>query len=110
LSGATAATSSAQSRKRADKYLFDGKLWVDEQDFAVVKIEGGPAANLSFWIRRAEFVREYQRVGGFWLPMRDKTLVEVRLYGKKVLTIEHRDYTVCGADRTAAGALPLLVP
>lgn len=96
--------------KRADKYLFDGKLWVDGQDFAIVKIEGRPAATLSFWIRRAEFVREYQKVDGFWLPMRDKTLVEVRLYGKKVLTIEHRDYTVRGDYRTDAGERALPVP
>jgi len=82
--------------RRVDKYLFEGKLWVDEGDFAVVRMEGRPAANLSFWIKRAEFVREYQRVDGFWLPMKDETEVEVRIYGKKILTIDHRDYTVRG--------------
>lgn len=52
--------------KRVDKYLFVGKVWVDEDDFAVVRIEGRPAASLSFWIKRAEFVRQYQKIGGFW--------------------------------------------
>jgi hypothetical protein len=51
--------------KRVDKYLFEGKVWVDQQDFAVVRIEGRPAAKLSFWIKRAEFVRQYQKVDGF---------------------------------------------
>jgi hypothetical protein len=82
--------------KRVDKYLFTGKVWIDKQDFAVVRIEGRPAANLSFWIKHAEFVRDYERIHGFWLPMKDETLVEVRFYGKKVLTIEHRDYVVFG--------------
>jgi len=80
--------------KRVDKYLFEGKVWVDEDDFAVVRIEGRPAASLSFWIKRAEFVRQYQKVDGFWLPQKDETTVEVRLYGKRILTIEHYDYSV----------------
>jgi len=89
---------------RADKYLFEGRVWIDRDDYAVVRIEGRPAANLSFWIKRAEFVREYEKVDGFWLPLRDETQVEVRLYGKNILTIEHRDYSVTGAVRSSAGA------
>lgn len=82
--------------KRVDKYLFEGKIWIDTHDYAVVRIEGHPAANLSFWITRADFVREYQKVDGFWLPKRDETLVHVRFYGKKVLTIDYQDYVVQG--------------
>jgi hypothetical protein len=80
--------------KRQDKYLFEGKLWIDADDYAVVRIEGHPAKKLSFWIERADFVRQYQKVDGFWLPERDQTLVQVRLYGKKLLTIDHQDYVV----------------
>ena len=80
--------------KRQDKYLFEGKLWIDVDDYSVVRIEGHPAKKLSFWIQRADFVRQYQKIEGFWLPQKDQTLVQVRLYGKKVLSIEHRDYVV----------------
>ncbi len=86
--------------KRADKYLFEGKVWVDAQDFAVVRIEGHPAANLSFWIKQADFVRDYEKVDGFWLPQRDETTVQVRIYGRKVLTIDHRDYIVRARQET----------
>lgn len=88
--------------KRKDKYLFEGKLWIGVEDYAVVRIEGHPAKKLSFWIERADFVRQYQRIGGFWLPQRDETFVEVRLYGKKVLTIDHEDYIVNGAQNKEA--------
>ena len=81
---------------RIDKYLFEGTVWIDVQDYAVVRIEGHPAANLSFWIKRADFVRQYQKIDGFWLPQRDETFVHVRLYGNKVLTIDHADYTING--------------
>jgi hypothetical protein len=90
--------------KRNDKYLFEGKLWIDVDDYAVVRIEGHPAKKLSFWIERADFVRQYQKVGGFWLPQRDETLVQVRLYGKKILTIDHQDYVVNGALNKEASA------
>jgi hypothetical protein len=80
--------------KRKDKYLFEGKLWIDIEDYSVVRIEGHPAKQLSFWIQRADFLRQYERIDGFWLPQKDQTLVQVRLYGKKVLTIDHRDYVV----------------
>jgi hypothetical protein len=82
--------------KRVDKYLFEGQVWIDMQDFAMVRIEGHSAAHLSFWIKRAEFVRDYERVAGFWLPYKDETAVEVRIDGKKLLTIDHHDYAVKG--------------
>jgi hypothetical protein len=92
--------------KRADKYLFEGRVWIDRQDFAVVRIEGHPAGNLSFWIKRADFVREYQKIGGFWLPLKDETVVQVRFYGKKVLTIDHGDYLVRGTSTRQACGQP----
>jgi hypothetical protein len=80
--------------KRREKYLFEGKIWIDADDFAVVKIVGHPAKKPSFWINRAEFVRQYQRIAGFWLPFRDETSVEVKMYGKKVFTIDHQQYVI----------------
>jgi len=88
--------------KRKEKYLFEGTLWIDADDYAVVRIEGHPAKKLSFWIERADFVRQYQKVDGFWLPERDQTLVQVRLYGKKVLTIDHQNYVVNAAQNHTA--------
>jgi hypothetical protein len=86
--------------KRADKYLFEGKVWIDTHDFAVVRIAGHPAKKLSFWIERADFVRNYQKIDGFWLPQKDETFVQVRLYGKKILIIDHENYTLSGARKT----------
>jgi hypothetical protein len=93
--------------KRKDKYLFEGKVWIDVEDYAVVRIEGHPAKKLSFWIEQADFVRQYQKIDSFWLPQRDVTFVQVRLYGKKALTIDHQDYSInrsVGNDESAARA------
>jgi len=83
--------------KRPDKYLFEGNVWIDTEDYAIVRIAGHPAKKLSFWIERADFVREYQKIDGFWLPKKDETFVMVKMYGHKVLTINHQNYSVAGA-------------
>lgn len=80
--------------KRKDKYLFEGTVWIDAQDFAVVKIAGHPAKKPSFWIKRADFVRQYQKVDGFWVPQRDETFVDVKIHGKKIFTIDHEAYAI----------------
>jgi hypothetical protein len=89
--------------KRQDKYLFEGNIWIDAQDFAVVKIVGHPAKKPSFWINRADFVRQYQRIGEFWVPYRDETIVHVRMFGKKVFTIDHQEYSI-NADEDLSGS------
>jgi Outer membrane lipoprotein-sorting protein len=82
------------SPKRKDKYLFEGRIWIEENEFAVVKIVGRPAKRPSFWIKSADFARHYQKIGGTWLPRRDQTVSQVRLFGENVLTIDHADYRV----------------
>jgi hypothetical protein len=87
--------------KRKDKYLFEGRIWIDSKDFAVAKIEGRPAKRPSFWVNQADFVREYQKVDEFWLPLRDETQVEVKIYGKRVLIIDHGPYVFPGEAKSA---------
>jgi outer membrane lipoprotein-sorting protein len=88
--------------KRKDKYLFEGKIWIDAEDFAIVKIAGHPAKRPSFWINRAEFVRQYQRIDGFWLPCRDETFVDVKMYGRRVFTVDHQQYVIDPANHLQA--------
>jgi hypothetical protein len=84
--------------KREEKYLFEGRVWIDAEDFAVVKIAGHPAEKPSFWISRADFVRQYQRIDGFWLPYRDETHVEVKIYGRRIFTVDHQQYKINPAN------------
>jgi hypothetical protein len=89
--------------KRKDKYLFEGKVWIDSKDFAVVQIVGHPAKKLSVWVDKADFVRRYQKIGDFWLPSKDETSVHVRLYGSKILTVDHQSYTIKEVRSAQAG-------
>jgi hypothetical protein len=75
--------------KRSDKYLFKGKVWIHATEFAVVKIEGQPAKNPSFFIKQVNFTRRYKKVGDLWLPMRDESVSQVRLFGTNILTVDY---------------------
>jgi hypothetical protein len=82
-------------RKKTD--LFDGKIWIDDRDFAVVKITGRLAKSPSFWIKRVDFVRDYVKVGGFWLLSKEEVISDVRMFGRETMTVDYRDYLVNGA-------------
>src|SRR5487761_489741 len=83
--------------KRKEIDLFEGTIWVDNQDYAIVKIAGHLAKSPSFWIKRVDFVRDYQKIGGFWLLSREEAASIVRLVGKETLTVDYRDYNVNGS-------------
>lgn len=74
--------------------LFRGKVWVDAEDFAVMKVDAEPAQNPSFWIKNAEIHHSYSKVGEFWLPGSTRSETKVRLGGVATLTIEYSGYQV----------------
>jgi hypothetical protein len=82
------------SPKTANKYLIDGKIWVDANDYSIVRIEGQPARNPSFWVRNVHFVHTYGKVGPFWFASATRTKSEIRIFGSSELTIENSDYTL----------------
>jgi outer membrane lipoprotein-sorting protein len=83
--------------KTKNKFLYRGKIWVDGKDFAVVRIEGEPAKNPSFWIKKTEIAHSYKKVEDFWLPAENHTESSIRLGGKAILFIEYQDYKIIKA-------------
>jgi hypothetical protein len=77
-----------------NKFLYDGKIWVDTEDFAVVHIRARPAKNPSFWIKRVDIEHEYERVGTFWLFRSDESTSSIRLGGHATLKIDYGSYVV----------------
>ena len=78
--------------KTQNKYLIEGRIWVDVDEYAIVRIEGKPAKNPSFWIKSVHFVHTYQKSGMFWLPVSDHSVTDTRILGATELTIKYFDY------------------
>lgn len=84
--------------KAENKYLIAGKIWVDATDYSIVRIEGRPARNPSFWTRNVHFVHTYEKVGPFWFAASTHSVSEIRIFGPAELTIESSEYTLNPAD------------
>jgi hypothetical protein len=78
--------------KRHEKYLFRGRIWVDAEDYALVRADGNPAKNPSFWTKSVHFVQAYQKSGPFWFPLTTESVTDARLFGTTDLTIEYFEY------------------
>lgn len=81
-----------------DKFLYRGRIWVDAEDFAVVRIKAEPAKNPSFWTRNTEVEHVYAKVSDFWLPAYNHSVSKIRLGGRADFTIEYKDYQVTGTS------------
>jgi hypothetical protein len=66
---------------------------VDADEYAIVRVEGKPAKNPSFWIKSVHFVRDCDKSGSFWFPVSDRSVTDVRIFGVTEMTIEYLDYT-----------------
>lgn len=91
-----------------DKLLYRGRIWVDAEDFAVVRIDAVPAKNPSFWTKETKIEQVYAKVGDFWLPLSNRSSSTIRLGGHASFTIDYQDYqitsaTSVGTPRKVAG-------
>jgi len=78
--------------KTPNKYLMQARIWIDADEFAIVRIEGKPAKNPSFWTKSVHFVHKYEKRGSFWFPVSDRSVTDVRVFGSTEVTIEYFDY------------------
>ena len=78
--------------KRQEMILFRGRIWVDAEDYALVRVDGNPSKNPSFWTKSVHFVHAYQKSGPFWFPVTTESVTDARIFGTTGLTIEYFDY------------------
>lgn len=80
-----------------NKLLYRGRIWVDAEDFAVVRIEATPAKNPSFWTKETKIEQVYAKVGEFWLPLSNRSSSAIRLGGNAYLSIDYQNYQIMSA-------------
>lgn len=71
--------------------LFKGKVFLDEMSGDILRAEGTLVKSPSVFVKRVEFVQDYEQVAGFSLPVRTHSVANTRFFGKAVLDISHSD-------------------
>jgi hypothetical protein len=92
------------------KLLYRGKIWVDAEDYAVVRVEAQPAENPSFWIRSTQIHHVYTKISEFWLPQHNVSQSKIRFGGSATLTIDYSDYRFQRPVMPSVQALPVASP
>ena len=84
--------------KRKEVSLVDGALIVTSDDADLVRVEGRLAKNPSFWTKRVDLVRQYERVGGLRVPVRLDTTAQIRFAGSSTMSIVYDYQMVNGVE------------
>ncbi len=80
--------------RRKSSHLFNGKAWVDAEDFMVVHLEGSPSQSVSFLAGETTVSRDYSRVEGFPMAFHAEAHSHSFLLGDTVLKIDYSGYQI----------------
>ncbi|MFN7995689.1 MAG: hypothetical protein U0Q18_18915 [Bryobacteraceae bacterium] len=71
--------------------FFKGELWVDAHTFLRVRESGQFVKSPSIFLKKIQFVRDYEIHDGISVPRQTHTVVETRIVGPAELTIDFRN-------------------
>lgn len=77
-------------KKRAG--LFKGRLYLDAHTGSLIRAEGSVVKSPSFFVKKIEFVQDYEDIGNFTFPTHIHSNALARVIGRTVVDIFHRDY------------------
>jgi hypothetical protein len=80
--------------KRKDKYSLKGDVWVDAEDYAIVRVHGAPVKKPSFFTLKTEIDKRYRKIDGIWLTDRLDSWSDILIGGHSTLSIEYQYETV----------------
>jgi hypothetical protein len=91
--------------KRKNKYLINGTIWVDANNYGTVRLQGSLAARVSRWIGTPQILEEFNDVRGHWLPSRTWSVSSGMLLGTSELEIRYSGYQLIEIDTVATEAI-----
>ena len=76
--------------------LVDGSIYLNPDDGELVRMEGQLSKTPSFWTRRVEIVRWYQRIAGFRMPTVLESVANVRIAGVSTFRMTYQYESING--------------
>jgi len=100
----------AVKARRKDVLLIDGFIFVTPADGDLVRIEGRLSKTPSFWTRRVEIVRRYERIAGVHVPVALESTAQVLIAGRSTFSMTYEYETINGRRVGHPQAAPLRDP
>jgi hypothetical protein len=74
--------------------LIVGSLWVDANDYTIVRLEGVASKAPSVFAGTPHMMRQYAKTNGFSMATHARAESSTFLYGKTVVTVEYSNYEI----------------
>lgn len=74
--------------------LFKGKIYVDAYTGSLRRAEGTVSKSPSFFIRKIEFVQDFEDINGFTVPVAMRSTAKARIIGRAIVSVFHRGYNL----------------
>ena len=81
-------------RRDAHRFLFRGTIWIDPDDFGLVRAEGTSVHAPSWLVSKFEFSYHGQKIGDFWMPQSNDCVSHLRLFGHATLDVTYKDFEI----------------
>ena len=82
--------------RRKDVLLVEGAIFVQPSDGDLARIEGRLSKAPSFWTRRVDVVRRYERLGGVRVPVSIESVAHVLIAGRSTFKMTYDYETING--------------
>jgi hypothetical protein len=93
--------------RRKGPGLFKGEVWIDAATYLRVQESGYLVKTTSVFVKRVDFIREYEIRNGISVPLQVKSMVATRLAGTAELTIDYSNFSAPALPREGAGDVSL---
>jgi hypothetical protein len=80
--------------KRKAPNLIEGRLWVDAEDYTIVRLEGTASKAPSVFAGVTHMMRQYADIDGFAMATHARAESSALFYGRTVVTIDYTDYQI----------------
>ena len=81
---------------RNDVLLVNGSVFVNPDDADLVRVEGKLSRTPSFWTRRVEVVRRYERINGVRVPVAIESIAQVLIAGRSTFKMTYEYEAING--------------
>ena len=89
--------------RRKDVLLIKGALFLSPDDGDLLRVEGTLSKTPSFWTRRVEVTRRYQRIAGARVPVSLESVASIFIAGKATFTMTY-DYESVNGHKVGSPA------